>query len=712
MTRHTGRLELTWTDKDKALVSTGDGKYDYTFTDRTDPRVHEVRLLHEVDRFEAPAREERPADLPEPTRDNLLITGDAMHVLDALAKTPEWAEKYLGNVKLVYIDPPFNTGQAFAHYEDSIEHSVWLTMLRDRLRQIMPLLAKDGSIWVHLDDVEVHRCRSVMDEILGPDNFVAEVVWQKADSTRNDAKTLSVDHDTMLVYRASEKWRPNRLPRTTESDARFSSPDHDPSPWFDDNPSAPGAKSHQGMVYAIEHPITGELIYPARGRCWWTEQSQILKFMTEYAPYELRDIDDVAKRADLCGVKPENVRRDVRAVVLAVPLEEACVRARERYNRGVWPMIVLRSDGEGGLGRKAYVPDNGLVASTWWTNTMVGHNREAKAEIKALFPDVSAFATPKPERLLERVIQIGSRPGDIVLDCFAGSGTTAAVAHKMGRRWITSELVAATAETFTKPRLTQAIRGVDPGGITTSTVRVAAQGVSLPQDVGPDAARQFNTTLGRVLANPPADSEDSAAPPLTLDVAKALASAIREAKKNGSLTITADDAEALLALLRKAGKADELATIDVTKQVKAELAKRTRTRDETSVNWHGGGGFTHLVIGPSMYEVDEDDGDVYLSPQATNGAWSRSVAAQLKFTLTPDHPVFCGVRGRQRLTVVDGAADEIVVRTVVEHLGEKEKAVLVAKVVLPEAEGLLGKLSPGSRLKKAPRDLFPKRTVK
>lgn len=109
MTRRTGRLELTWTDKDKALLSTGDGKYDYTFTDRTDPRVHEVRLLHEVDRFEAPAREERPGDLPEPTRDNLLITGDAMHVLDALAKTPEWAEKYLGNVKLVYIDPPFNT---------------------------------------------------------------------------------------------------------------------------------------------------------------------------------------------------------------------------------------------------------------------------------------------------------------------------------------------------------------------------------------------------------------------------------------------------------------------------------------------------------------------------------------------------------------------------------------------------------------------------
>ncbi|MYQ49961.1 site-specific DNA-methyltransferase (adenine-specific)/adenine-specific DNA-methyltransferase, partial [Streptomyces sp. PalvLS-984] len=138
--RHQGRLELTWTDKDKTLLSTGDGKYDYTFVDPTDYRVSEVRLLHEVERVEAPTPDNRPEELPQPTTDNLLITGDAMHALDALAKIPTYSEKYAGKVKLVYIDPPFNTGQAFTQYEDNITHSIWLTLLRDRIRQIRPLL--------------------------------------------------------------------------------------------------------------------------------------------------------------------------------------------------------------------------------------------------------------------------------------------------------------------------------------------------------------------------------------------------------------------------------------------------------------------------------------------------------------------------------------------------------------------------------------------
>ncbi|WP_328328673.1 MULTISPECIES: site-specific DNA-methyltransferase [unclassified Streptomyces] len=197
--RHQGRLELTWTDKDKTLLSTGDGRYDYTFVDPTDYRVSEVRLLHEADRVEAPTPASRPAELPEPTTDNLLITGDAMHALDALAKIPAYSEKYAGKVKLVYIDPPFNTGQAFAQYEDNITHSIWLTLLRDRIRQIRPLLADDASVWVHLDHMESHRCRVVLDEELGENNFVAEVAWQKADSPRNDSKLLSTSQDTILV---------------------------------------------------------------------------------------------------------------------------------------------------------------------------------------------------------------------------------------------------------------------------------------------------------------------------------------------------------------------------------------------------------------------------------------------------------------------------------------------------------------------------------
>ena len=198
------------------------------------------------------------------------------------------------------------------------------------------------------------------------------------------------------------------------------------------------------------------------------------------------------------------------------------------------------------------------------------------------------------------------------------------------------------------------MKGDDPGGITTTSVRVAVSEDGLPEGMTPEEAKEFNRLLGKA-AKGLSDSD---------------ASTIRK------------------------------------------LKAATRTREEVALNWRGGGGFTHLVVGPSMYEVDEEHGDVYLSPEAVNGNWAKSVAAQLRFTLTPEHPVFCGVRGRQRLAVVDGVADEVVVRTAVENLAEGERVVLVAKVVLPEAESLLAELSPGSRLKKAPRDLFPRRTVK
>lgn len=465
-----GRLELTWMGKDMALIPTAHGKYDYEWVDPTDPRACEVKSIEIV----KTVGEETGATGAE---QNLLIVGDSGDALRSLSSVPEWAAKYRGKVKLVYIDPPFNTEQVFEHYADQLEHSIWLTMMRDRIRDIKPLLSADASIWVHLDDAEVHRMRVVLDEELGPENFVAEVVWQKADSTRNDAQGFSDDHDILLVYRASPEWRPNRLARTAASDARFSSPDSDPKTWFDDNPSAPGARTHQGMVYAIQHPITGALHYPARGRCWWTEQTQILAQMQEYAPYELRDIDDADKRADLCGVASADVRAGVKAIMLAVPLEEAAAAARRRLEAGTWPLVILRSGGQGGLGRKSYVPAVGLVPSTWWSNDLVGHNRQAKAEIKALFPGINPFATPKPERLLERILHIGTQRNDLVLDCFAGSGTTAAVAHKMERRWVTVELSSDNVEKFTSPRLSKVTAGSDPGGVTTVTERVAVGGL-------------------------------------------------------------------------------------------------------------------------------------------------------------------------------------------------------------------------------------------
>ncbi|MEV8367965.1 site-specific DNA-methyltransferase [Microbacterium sp. NPDC064584] len=663
MGRHSGRLELTWTDKDKALISTGDGRYDYTFVDKYDPRAREIRLLHDVGGLVRPTPVARSADLPEPTNDNLLITGDAMHALDALRMTPEWASQYLGKIKLVYIDPPFNTGQSFDNYEDLLDHSIWLTMMRDRLRQVYPLLAIDGCIWVHLDHIESHRCRLVLDEVFGISNFVAEVAWQKSDNTRSNNTGFSTSHDTLLVYRKSEQWVPNRMPRSAALDLKYTSPDGDSERWFDGPTTVRGDQKHHEYIHAVQHPITGELLYPTRSRHWSKSRDWILEQMSQYAPYELRDIDDVEQRAAVCGLDPSQMRAGVKAVMLALPLAESAELARARYARGDWPEIILRSNGQGGIGFKLRIPTGGSVPTTWWRFQEVGSNRTAKSEIKALFPADHAFDTPKPERLLQRIIAISTEPGDVVLDCFAGSGTTAAVAHKMGRRWVTSEMRPTTVQKYTRRRLEKVVEGVDDGGITIAEARVpwtdaSGEEAGLPEGMLPEDAKDFLTQLKRVVDFVDPDG------------------AVLDSKS--------------LAALRAA----------------------IRTRPQRTRQWHGGGGFRHVEVGPSMYDIDEQSGEVFLAESAVNGNWSKAVAAQLRFTLTPEHPVFCGVRGRQRLAVVDGVADEIVVRTVAEHLATNERAVVVAKLVLPGARELLHSLSPGSRIKKAPLDLFPKGTVK
>ena len=577
------RLELVWPGKDQFLLTpTGEeGKPIWVEPDH--PAAHEVRLTEFTDAC-------GHVNEADPYADNLVFTGDSLDVLRVLCEVPEYRQHYRGRVKLIYCDSPFNTQRTFDHYDDWMEHSTWLSFMRDRLLLMKELLSPEGSIWVHLDDVEVHRMRCVLDEVFGAQNCVATLVWQKADSTRNDAKAFSADHDYMLVYRGGPNWRVNRLPRTAESDARFSSPDGDSVPWFDDNPTAPGARTHQGMVYAIQHPISGKLIYPARGRCWWTEQTRLLDAMNEYTDYELRDIGDSEARAEICGVEPEEVRPNVKAIMLTLPGEEAADQARRRYEAGSWPQIVLRSGGEGGLGRKSYVPSAGLVPGTLWSNDDVGHNRQAKAEIKALFPGVSLFDTPKPERLIQRVLHVGSSAGDIVLDPFAGSGTTAAVAHKMSRRWVTAEISPETVRKFIVPRLRKVVEGADPGGIT--------------KDVG----------------------------------------------------------------------------------------------------WEGGGGFRTVTVGPSMYEVTPFG--VMLADWATNGKFARAVAGQLGFTFQPDAAPLCGVRGRMRLAVLDGAVGPEEVREIVAVLGDSERVTVVAKVILPGAAEALAEVSRGSKIRKAPRDLL------
>ncbi len=714
---HRGRLELTWTDKDRALLPVGDGKYDYTFVDPTDWRISEIRLLHEVDRVEADTPPEYPETLPTPTHDNLLVTGDAMHVLDALAKIPAYADEYLGKVKLVYIDPPFNTGQTFANYEDNIEHSLWLTMLRDRLRQIKPLLTDDGSVWVHLDHVESHRCRAVLDEEFGPENFVGEVAWQKTTSPNNDTNRISVSHDVILVYRKTSQWRPNRLDRLASSNtSRYKSRDGDPIPWRDGDATAAGARSNdETSIYAIQHPVTGGLLYPPPGRHWAMNQAWMLQQLLAWAPYELRDICDEAKRGELRGLPANRARAGVQAIMLAVPLEEAAAMARDTHANHVWPDLVFLNLDQERIQRKKHLVDQGRVPETLWMLSDVGGTQRAKNQISALFPGERAFATPKPEELMQRVIRIATDPGDIVLDCFAGSGTTAAVAHKMGRRWVTSELRSETARTFAKPRLIKVVRGEDEGGISTVSER-AADG-PLPTGMRAHEAFVFQQSLRKVLGTTEdtlasdhldghelggdqGDLDDATVTeplePLTIEVDKELAQIARRHERAGDGPLTADETKTLLALVRRLGGSVEL---DLTAMVKRNLNSRTRTKETKTRVWFGGGGFAHLEVGPSMFT--EAAGMLLLANWATQTELSRVICAQLSVRYQPDG-IFAGREGRTRYVVIDGMVGASTVEAIIDRLEERQVVEVWATQLEEGAIEVLRKLRPGSSLHAIP----------
>lgn len=406
MPRPSGALELTWTNKHLTLLSHEEGTYEWV--DPSDHRVSEVRLLKDAGTIGDTHLDSRRAE------DNLLIRGDALHALTSLAKLPEFADEYRGRVKLVYIDPPFNTGQAFAQYDDNLEHSVWLTMMRDRLLQIRELLAPDGSVWVHLDDYEAHRAKVVLDEILGMDAFVATIVWQKKYS-RDTRPAIGQVHDFIHVYaplgRDWSKVR-NQLPRDQKTASQYTNPNNDPKgPWRAIPMTAQGFRKNQ--MYPITTPA-GVTHLPPKGRCW---------SMVEERYEELLDAG----------------------------------------------RIYFGKDGTAQPGVIRYLSEaGGLTPWTWWPHDEVGHTDESKKEILDLFPEDDPFDTPKPERLMERVIHIASDPGDIVLDSFVGSGTTAAVAQKMARRWVGIEWSESTLTTFAIPRLTKVVDGNDPGGITES----------------------------------------------------------------------------------------------------------------------------------------------------------------------------------------------------------------------------------------------------
>ena len=343
--------------------------------------------------------------------DNRLIFGDNLLALKALES------ELTGKVKCIFIDPPYNTGSAFEHYDDGLEHSLWLSMMRDRLELLRTILSEDGSIWISIDDTESHYLKVICDEIFGRRNFVTNVVWQKKYAPANDAKWFSDSHDHILVYAKDKNiWRPNKLERTAESKAAYKNPDNDPRGlWRPDNyTSNKNATERPKLYYPIIHPMTGEEIYPKKTAVW------------RYS----RETHEENIRLGLIwwGKKGEN---KVPSFKRFLPTEQGS-----------------------------------RVPQTIWFWEEVGHTQDAKREQMTLFPE-SPFSTPKPERLLERILHIATNPGDLVLDSFAGSGTTGAVAHKMGRRWVLIELQE-TAHSHIIPRLHKVIDGTDQGGISSS----------------------------------------------------------------------------------------------------------------------------------------------------------------------------------------------------------------------------------------------------
>lgn len=390
--------------------------------------------------------------------ENMIIKGDNLEALQALLPY------YKGQVKCIYIDPPYNTGSAFEHYDDNLEHSTWLSMIYPRLELLRDLLSEDGSIWISIDDRESAYLKVICDEVFGRKNFVSAISWQRTYSPRNDAKGISSEAEQILVYSKNVGWSPNKLPRTAKMDSKYKNPDNDIDLWRTSDAFAPSASTHQGMVYAIQHPITGEMIYPYKNACWPLKQTEMLAIMNEWCNYELKDLDDDKERANVCGISVDEIRKGVLGIVLSDSLEEAKRKAQAIYKRGQWPRFFFTKNGLGGIARKTYLKNtSGKVVTNLWVYDETGHTDEAKKEVKIFNMD-TVFATPKPERLIQRVIHVATNKGDLVLDSFLGSGTTCAVAQKMGRRYIGIEM-GEHAITHCVPRMKAVIDG-EQGGIS------------------------------------------------------------------------------------------------------------------------------------------------------------------------------------------------------------------------------------------------------
>lgn len=369
-----GKLELTWV-----------GKYEEK---NIEPRI----LVEDISR-----------SYGDTSSENMLIHGDNLIALKALQ------QDYAGSIKCIYIDPPYNTGTAFKQYDDSVEHSIWLSLLKQRLELLRDLLCEDGTIWISIDDDEQAYLKVLCDEVFMRRNFVANIIWQKKFSPQNDAKWISDNHDFIMVYaKNKEIWRPNLLPRTADMDSRYKNPDNDPrGPWTSSDFTA------RTYSASTDYPITtpsGRVVSPTKSRSWISSKEEFERL--------------VADNRIWFGANGNNVPR-----------------------------------------KKTFLSEvqGGVVPMSIWSYEEVGSTQDAKKEVKTLNP-IDPFATPKPEKLIERILTIATEPGDIVLDSFLGSGTTTAVAHKMNRKWIGIEL-GEHAYTHCKDRMDKVVDG-ETGGIS------------------------------------------------------------------------------------------------------------------------------------------------------------------------------------------------------------------------------------------------------
>ena len=348
-------------------------------------------------------------------------------------------------------------------------HDKWLCMMYPRLKLLQKLLAEDGVIFISIDDTEYANLKLICDEIFGSNCFVSNISWQRTYSTRNDSKGIVNEVEHLAVYSKLPDWNPNKLPRTAEMDAKYKNPDNDRTLWRTDNAFAPGAATHQGMVYAIQHPFTGKMLYPANGRCWTFGQDQMLEIMRGWCGYELRDLNDAHERAVVCGVPESDVRQGVQAIVLSESLEISAQKAQAVYDRGQWPRFFFTKGGKGGIARKIYLENvGGKLPTNFWAFTETGHTDEAKKEMLAIFDGKATFDTPKPHRLIEFVLKVAGNENALVLDSFAGSGTTAHAVLNMNkadgghRKFILVEMMD-YADSITAERVKRVIRGYGEG---------------------------------------------------------------------------------------------------------------------------------------------------------------------------------------------------------------------------------------------------------